>query len=747
MPRRIDYLTRFLFISLIAGYAAFLTNEQVNAAVNAGDTIPKIETFSVEGVPVSFLPPENKLMLIQFWNPDSSGSANILKDTIVLYKRFHGKGFNVISACTKGTEDSILALSEQWQIPWPQVLIDEVDDDDLTALSKSAETPFNILIDSKGTILAIDLKGDEGHATVAERLGVSLGDVPKPAIPTPVQEPVRGGISTQAFAVARGMPGAGKFLGTPEERQEAEACKKNLRRIGLAITQYRMDHDGEVPNWLSDLYPKYIDDKQVFLCPNNPEEAVWGNIDDPNLDTSYLYEFAPVDDGSGRIYKDWKTGQLSEYGDKVVMARCLNHGPKYPGLTYGGEIVFTMLVWEAEMTRGHTLEDHDCQVRKRLQELAVALDRYKKDKGDVPGELENLYPDYVKDKALFTDPVTKNPFSYQFSASQQGTGGVMKDWKKEQLKQFGDYVPIVRARNVYDDPNIVINLSYGGEIWQSQSVWENDLSETATTTPDGETETTATVETKTAAADEPEETLDPNDPYLKKTIQGKVESKDIRISKIIDLIGKQTGLTFVLQDGIDPPVSFQLDNPTLKEFFDEALLPAGLVPSKRPDGSFYIKYDPKVKEKAQAKAEKRDSGNVLVQSQIFRTDMDLSMLSNALEAFFIDNNAYPVLQKDGKTIENAAWVVDSKTITLIDPVAYVSRFPTDPFDKENKVYRYKSDGKTWWILASNGPDGEISLDLDKYDPSKGFGKEQLKEFTYNASKGVKSQGDIFKTGP
>src|SRR6266566_1248494 len=50
------------------------------------------------------------------------------------------------------------------------------------------------------------------------------------------------------------------------DRAEAAACTRNLEKINTAIEGYRKDsHD--VPNWLSELVPKYLADTNVLICP------------------------------------------------------------------------------------------------------------------------------------------------------------------------------------------------------------------------------------------------------------------------------------------------------------------------------------------------------------------------------------------------------------------------------------------------------------------------------------------------
>ena len=43
-------------------------------------------------------------------------------------------------------------------------------------------------------------------------------------------------------------------------------CKSNLRQFGVAITIYRGEHDNNTPDWLSTLYPEYVDDRGLYVC-------------------------------------------------------------------------------------------------------------------------------------------------------------------------------------------------------------------------------------------------------------------------------------------------------------------------------------------------------------------------------------------------------------------------------------------------------------------------------------------------
>ena len=93
------------------------------------------------------------------------------------------------------------------------------------------EFPANFLLDSTGKILAFNLTGESAHNAIAEQLNVSLDSLPVPEAPSPISE---GGPGRQdvIMTTAPSVPSVPKvnLLGTKKEREEAEACKENLRK-------------------------------------------------------------------------------------------------------------------------------------------------------------------------------------------------------------------------------------------------------------------------------------------------------------------------------------------------------------------------------------------------------------------------------------------------------------------------------------------------------------------------------------
>jgi len=133
-------------------------------------------------------------------------------------------------------------------------------------------------------------------------------------------------------------------------------------------------------------------------------------------------------------------------------------------------------------------------------------------------------------------------------------------------------------------------------------------------------------------------------------------------------------------------------------------------------------------------------------SQVASVKADMRALRNALEMFFIDNDKYPV-PLEGRTLDQAGLKVgeesQARILRLTGPVKYVDILPADPFDPEGKPFRYFSDGK-FYILVSNGPDGDIDFDERTF---KGGKIDTLREFIFDPDAGETSSGDIIVVGP
>jgi WD40 repeat protein len=123
---------------------------------------------------------------------------------------------------------------------------------------------------------------------------------------------------------------------TPRMVAEQDECFTNMLKIYSAIMAYRKDHQ-QMPDWLSDLVPKYLSDTNCLICPvcaRTGRKPDLNGMDDPKFTSSYFYEFNahtnmwPDDYGvasPGDTMKMWKEKQLLRYGPIVPVVRCAMH--------------------------------------------------------------------------------------------------------------------------------------------------------------------------------------------------------------------------------------------------------------------------------------------------------------------------------------------------------------------------------------------------------------------------------------
>ncbi len=125
-------------------------------------------------------------------------------------------------------------------------------------------------------------------------------------------------------------------------------------------------------------------------------------------------------------------------------------------------------------------------------------------------------------------------------------------------------------------------------------------------------------------------------------------------------------------------------------------------------------------------------------STISETKSLMKSMDTALEMFYIDNDEYPTPPEGERTVDRAFLEKNGKTLFLNKPITYLSSIPKDPFNPDDQSFRYHTDGENWFILVSNGPDGDIDFDERSYE---GETLSELTDYIYTPAKGT---GDIIQ---
>jgi prepilin-type N-terminal cleavage/methylation domain-containing protein len=58
------------------------------------------------------------------------------------------------------------------------------------------------------------------------------------------------------------------------EKARQTSCMNNLRQFSILLNLYRTDHDGEMPGWLSNLYPEYSQNIALYVCRSDRTQGL-----------------------------------------------------------------------------------------------------------------------------------------------------------------------------------------------------------------------------------------------------------------------------------------------------------------------------------------------------------------------------------------------------------------------------------------------------------------------------------------
>ena len=121
-------------------------------------------------------------------------------------------------------------------------------------------------------------------------------------------------------------------VGRAVARARQTECRSNLRQFAAGLMIYRAEHRGKNPDWLSNLYPDYVDSRELYICPSDRSrgedggkpldlgdgdrfEKTYDNVGRNDIDRcSYFYEFSEAEGTETDIYK-WWTGTWGTDGE------------------------------------------------------------------------------------------------------------------------------------------------------------------------------------------------------------------------------------------------------------------------------------------------------------------------------------------------------------------------------------------------------------------------------------------------
>jgi hypothetical protein len=228
-----------------------------------------------------------------------------------------------------------------------------------------------------------------------------------------------------------------------------EMCATHLRTIGEAIDRYKNDR-GDVPDVFADLYPDYLQDRNLLLCPADQSGGkTVEDAKDPQMRCSYRYMFGPATQGvsgltvalpadfparDGMTFKDARKLQLEYFGTVTPILECRHHSP-WMFLDYSGDICEAEDYWETSPRAGAELLNHlevtmktkpDTWAQRYDAQRFVCLLRYAEgDEAALAKLLKNHLQDHPEDEAAREFLVQLPRLSIiEDDAEEYGDGGV-----------------------------------------------------------------------------------------------------------------------------------------------------------------------------------------------------------------------------------------------------------------------------------------------------------------------------------
>ncbi len=136
----------------------FLENELKKIEKHLGKMMP-ISGKTVDGKDFDLKNLKGKVVLVDFWATWCGPCIQELPNIQQAYKKYHGKGFDVIGVSLDRSDDAITKFVEDRKLPWTSINIE--DSKKLAAQYGVNSIPFPVLVDRSGRVVSLRARGPQ----------------------------------------------------------------------------------------------------------------------------------------------------------------------------------------------------------------------------------------------------------------------------------------------------------------------------------------------------------------------------------------------------------------------------------------------------------------------------------------------------------------------------------------------------------------------------------------------------------
>jgi thiol-disulfide isomerase/thioredoxin len=144
--------------------------EKIRNTLVVGAKFPDFNEKDLSGRPMSIANDKGRVVLVDFWATWCPVCLIELPNTLEVYEKYHGKGFDIIGVSLDEDQPTLESFIKEKGMAWPQYFDGKKWDNKLAMKYGVEAAPTTYLLDGTGKIIAENLRGPALESAVANAL-------------------------------------------------------------------------------------------------------------------------------------------------------------------------------------------------------------------------------------------------------------------------------------------------------------------------------------------------------------------------------------------------------------------------------------------------------------------------------------------------------------------------------------------------------------------------------------------------